>query len=159
MLQTSSKIKLLKEANIQVEKWKKSGLKIVFTNGCFDILHFGHVSYLEKSKNLGNKLVVGLNNDNSVRKIKGNNRPFNKERNRARVLAALEFVDLVILFGAPTPLRIILKLLPDILVKGKDYDICNIVGADIVKKNGGKIKTIGLVKNLSTTNILNKLSN
>ena len=139
---------------------KKEGKKTVFTNGCFDILHLGHVDYLEKAFNLGDKLILGLNTDASVkRQNKGPERPINNEYSRARILASLFFVDLVVLFDQDTPHDIISYLLPDILVKGDDYSIETIVGADIVLKNGGVVKTIPLVKGYSTTSIINKLKN
>ncbi|MCS6823675.1 MAG: D-glycero-beta-D-manno-heptose 1-phosphate adenylyltransferase [Cytophagaceae bacterium] len=138
--------------------WKNQGHTIVFTNGCFDILHLGHVDYLEKAKQLGSKLIVGLNTDRSVKKLKGHSRPVNPEYARARVLAALTFVDAVILFDDDTPLALIQDLKPDILVKGADYNLKNIVGADIVLAYGGKVETIPLVNGFSTTDIISKLA-
>lgn len=138
-------------------QWKKSGDKVVFTNGCFDILHLGHVDYLEKASQKGNKLIVALNTDASVKELKGENRPINDEYARARLLAALAFVDAVILFSEPTPEALIKQLIPDVLVKGNDYKISNIVGAEFVMQNGGKVETIDLVNGYSTTNIINKI--
>jgi rfaE bifunctional protein nucleotidyltransferase chain/domain len=129
----------------------------VFTNGCFDILHLGHLDYLEKSRDLADKLVVGLNTDKSVRQLKGPGRPINNEYARARMLAAMSFVDLVIAFNEETPLELIKKVKPDILVKGKDYEVENIVGAEFVIGNGGEVKTIELKKGYSTTDIINKI--
>lgn len=130
------------------------GKRIVFTNGCFDILHLGHVEYLAKAKEKGDILVVGLNTDKSVKKIKGENRPFNPEKARAIVLASLEVVDFVILFEEETPYGLIKEISPDILVKGGDYSIDSIVGADIVLRKGGSVEAIPLVEGYSTTRIL-----
>jgi D-beta-D-heptose 7-phosphate kinase/D-beta-D-heptose 1-phosphate adenosyltransferase len=130
---------------------------IVFTNGCFDVLHYGHVRYLDEAKAKGNILIVGLNSDRSVRKLKGKNRPINPQSERAGVLAALESVDYIVLFDEDTPIRLIETLRPDVLVKGGDWSKKKIVGADIVRSYGGKILTIPFVKNLSTTNTLKKL--
>lgn len=151
------KIKSLTEAKRQVADWQNSGLKVVFTNGCFDILHLGHVDYLEKARNLGNRLVVGLNTDDSVSRFKGPSRPLQDERSRARVLAALGFVDLVVLFDEDTPKNLISELIPNILVKGSDYLAENIVGADVVQQNGGVVKTIDFVPGYSTTRIIEKI--
>ena len=143
-----------------VNAWKTQDEKVVFTNGCFDLLHLGHVDYLEKSRNLGDKLVLALNTDASVRRQnKGPERPINDELSRARLLASLFFVDLVVFFDEETPYDIIAYLKPDVLVKGDDYAVQNIVGADIVMKNGGVVKTVPLVKGYSTTLIVNKIKN
>lgn len=151
------KIKSLDQAKKQVADWQKSGLRVVFTNGCFDILHLGHVDYLEKARNLGSRLVVGLNTDNSVGRFKGLNRPLQDQQSRARVLAALSFVDLVVLFDEDTPKNLISELLPDILVKGSDYLAENIVGADVVQQNGGVVKTIDFVPGYSTSRVIEKI--
>lgn len=140
-----------------VNKWKKERLNVVFTNGCFDILHLGHVDYLEKSRNLGDKLIVAINDDESVRRLKGENRPINDLFFRSRVLAALDFVDAVIPFKEDTPLEVIRQLLPDILVKGSDYERSNIIGADVVEQNGGSVRTIDLVEGISTSSIVEKI--
>ncbi|MDX2189262.1 MAG: D-glycero-beta-D-manno-heptose 1-phosphate adenylyltransferase [Bacteroidota bacterium] len=142
-----------------VKQWKNHGLKVVFTNGCFDILHVGHVDYLEKAKHLGDRLIVGLNTNNSVSRIKGPSRPITDEFSRSRVIASLGFVDLVVFFDEETPKELITELLPDVLVKGNDYLAENIVGADIVIKNGGVVSTIELVKGYSTSKIVNKIKN
>ena len=134
--------------------WRKEGKMIVFSNGCFDILHRGHVEYLSKAADLGDCLVIGLNTDDSVKRLKGPSRPVNDERARAVVLAALEFVDAVIFFEEDTPYNLIKYVQPDVLVKGKDYKAEDIVGYDIVVGNGGKVETIDLVEGFSTTNIL-----
>jgi len=139
-----------------LETWKKEG-PVVFTNGCFDIVHLGHVDYLEKARNLGTKLIVGVNADSSITKLKGFERPIVNEYARMRMLASFFFVDAVILFSEDTPIDLISALKPDILVKGDDYTIDKIVGADVVLKNGGKVITIPLVQGYSTSSILNKI--
>jgi D-glycero-beta-D-manno-heptose 1-phosphate adenylyltransferase len=149
-----------------VSGFKKSGKRVVFTNGCFDILHLGHVTYLAQAAEQGDVLIVALNSDQSVRNQgKGDNRPVNPEMARAILLASLEFVDFVILFDADTPLQLIEKLLPDVLVKGSDYDENEtnpqskkyIVGSDSVRKAGGNVATIDLVKGFSSTAIIEKM--
>lgn len=155
---TSNKIVSLENAIEIADKWKKAGEKIIFTNGCFDILHLGHVDYLEKSAALGTKLIVGLNTDASVSCIKPG-RPIQDEHSRSRIIASLAFVDLVVFFGEQTPIDLITAILPHILVKGDDYTVETIVGADVVIKNGGEVKTIKLVNGYSTTNIVNKIKN
>ncbi len=157
MERAADKIRDLSSAIQKVEEWKRTGQKVVFTNGCFDILHLGHVDYLEKARALGDKLVLGLNTDSSVSRFKGPERPLQDQNSRARVLASLQFVDLVVFFNEDTPLNLISKLLPDILVKGSDYLAENIVGADIVQKAGGVVKTIDFVPGYSTTAIVEKI--
>lgn len=156
-MNSSTKIITRSEAQQQIGQWKDNGEEVVFTNGCFDILHLGHVDYLEKSSALGTKLVVGVNTDDSVRRLKGPDRPMNNEIARARILAALACVDAVILFEEDTPLELISDILPDILVKGSDYTVDKIVGADIVLEHGGSVKTINLVDGYSTTGLINKI--
>lgn len=141
----------------RVSTWKAEGLQVVFTNGCFDILHLGHIDYLEKARHLGDKLVIGVNTDSSVKRLKGPLRPLNDEYSRTRILAALAFTDAVTLFDEDTPYALIGELKPDILVKGNDYLAENIVGADIVIANGGKVETISLVEGYSTSNIIDKI--
>ena len=133
--------------------------KIVFTNGVFDIIHMGHVHYLSKAKALGDILIIGLNTDASVKKFKGPDRPINRQADRAGVLSALEFVDYIVYFSEATPAKIIRQVRPDILVKGADYKISEIVGADFVKSCGGQVKKIRLLRGRSTSGILNKLKN
>ena len=133
--------------------------KIVFTNGCFDLLHCGHITYLAKARQLGDLLVIGLNSDTSVRRLKGPERPINSETARAQVLAALEMVDYVTIFEEDTPFNIIRKVKPDFLVKGGDYQIENIVGADFVHEHGGQVLTIPFVDGFSTTSIVDQLKN
>ncbi|WP_044201773.1 D-glycero-beta-D-manno-heptose 1-phosphate adenylyltransferase [Flammeovirga sp. OC4] len=138
-------------------EWKKNNETVVFTNGCFDIVHLGHVDYLEQARAQGSKMILGLNTDSSVKKLKGEERPINNEYARARLLAAFEFIDMVILFGDDTPINLINELMPDVLVKGADYTVENIVGAKEVMANGGEVKTITLVEGFSTTSIINKI--
>jgi len=138
-------------------KLHESGGKIVFTNGCFDIIHAGHVSYLSAAKALGDILILGLNSDKSVKKLKGKSRPINTQQDRATVLAAFSFVDYVIIFEEDTPYELIKELQPDILVKGGDWHRDQIVGSDLVLKRGGKVLSLSYVQGLSTTNILDKL--
>ncbi|CAN5578861.1 hypothetical protein BH10BAC4_BH10BAC4_15310 [soil metagenome] len=137
--------------------WKEQGKKVVFTNGCFDILHLGHVDYLEKARGLGDKLVLGLNTDDSVSRFKGPFRPIQDQNSRAHILASLQFIDLVVFFNEDTPFDLISALVPDILVKGSDYLAENIVGADVVKRNGGVVKTIDFVPGYSTSRIVEKI--
>jgi D-beta-D-heptose 7-phosphate kinase/D-beta-D-heptose 1-phosphate adenosyltransferase len=152
-----SKIKTQSEMKKVVEKEKDEGKKIVFTNGCFDILHQGHVRYLSEAKKLGDYLIVGLNSDRSIRNIKGNNRPLMTEGERAELLAALCFVDGVVIFNEDDPLAIIKYLQPHILVKGADWDEDNIIGAEFIKKIGGEVKRIPLIPNISTSNIIRRI--
>ena len=157
MEKAAHKIKDLAAAKAVVLQWKQAGKKVVFTNGCFDILHLGHVDYLEKARELGDKLVLGLNTDDSVGRFKGPERPIQNQNSRAHVLASLQFIDLVVFFNEDTPLILISELLPDVLVKGSDYLAENIVGADVVKRAGGVVKTIDFVPGYSTTRILEKI--
>ena len=157
MEKTGDKIKDLTSAKRQVKEWKSQNKKVVFTNGCFDLLHLGHVDYLEKAHSLGDKLVLGLNSDDSVSRFKGPERPIQDQNSRARVLAALQFIDLVVFFNDDTPLNLITEIQPDILVKGSDYLAENIVGADVVKRNGGVVKTIDFVAGYSTSKIVEKI--
>ncbi len=156
MNHTKDKIQSLSQLQKNRLIWQKNGEKVVFTNGCFDILHLGHIDYLEKARQKGNRLIVGLNADESVKRLKGENRPINPEYARARLLAALAFTDAIILFAEDTPLNLIISLLPDILVKGSDYNPENIVGAKHVMAHGGTVETIDLVEGYSTTNIIEK---
>lgn len=137
--------------------WSLKNQKIVFTNGCFDILHRGHVEYLAQAANHGDVLVIGLNTDNSVRRIKGDSRPVQDEYARALLLASLSFVSAVILFDEDTPYNLIQRVQPDVLVKGSDYKAEDIVGYDIVKAKGGKVVTIDFIDGYSTTSIIEKL--
>ncbi|GAB3913128.1 D-glycero-beta-D-manno-heptose 1-phosphate adenylyltransferase [Larkinella knui] len=154
---TESKILSREQAVALAEQWHATGQQMVFTNGCFDILHLGHVDYLEKARQFGDKLILGLNTDASVSCIKGPLRPVVNEYARARLMASLAFVDAVVLFGEPTPLELIQVLKPDVLVKGDDYAIGDIVGADFVVQNGGHVQTIPLVAGYSTTALIEKI--
>jgi len=136
---------------------KQNNKKVVFTNGCFDILHAGHVDYLIKAKECGDVLIVGLNSDKSVLNIKGNNRPIINQDERAFILSSLKPVDYVVLFDEPTPKEIIDKLIPDVLVKGDDWAIDTIVGREVVEVNGGEVITIKFVTSQSTTKIIEKV--
>ena len=151
------KIKILPDLVRIRHQLKTKGQRVVFTNGVFDILHRGHVEYLEKARSLGDVLMVGLNSDESVKKIKGEDRPIMLQENRAMVLAGLSSVDFICLFEEETPANLIRQLIPDILVKGSDYKIDDIVGREIVEANGGKVVTIDLVPGQSTTSIIEKL--
>ena len=145
------------DAQPNLAKWKEHSLKLVFTNGCFDILHRGHFTNLIKSSMLGDKLIIGLNSDASVQKLKGITRPINKQLDRAFMLASLNFVDAVIIFSDATPLNLIKAIKPNILTKGGDYDKESIIGAKEVLEKGGEIIIMPLVANYSTTNIINKI--
>lgn len=138
-------------------QWKQQGKKVVFTNGVFDILHAGHVQSLINARNNGDCLIVGLNADASVKRLKGESRPIIAEADRALLLAALSFVDVVVLFEEDTPIKLIKALLPDVLVKSADYNIGNIVGAKEVIDNGGEVKIMPFVEGLSTTGIIDKI--
>lgn len=150
--------KILTEAQLPatLAAWRAAGERIVFTNGCFDLLHLGHVDYLEKARALGDRLVVGLNTDASVSAIKPG-RPIQDETSRARIMAALAFVDAVVFFGEDTPLRLIELVQPDILVKGDDYAINGIVGHELVLNRGGQVLTVPLVTGYSTSRIVAKV--
>jgi len=154
---TSLKIMSLSELVAQRKKWKERGDKVVFTTGSFDILHLGHIDFLEKAHNLGDRLVIGLRSDSAVKRLRGEDRPVKDEYVRARILAALQFVDAITIFGEDSPLELIKQLMPDILVKGSDYKVSEIVGADIVLGNGGMVETIDLVEGHSTTKTIVKM--
>ena len=141
-----------------IDDWKQDNNKIVFTNGCFDIVHRGHIDVLSKIADLGDKLIIGLNSDSSIKKIKGSNRPIIDQFSRSLLLASIEFVDAVVIFDSETPLELIDSIKPDILAKGGDYAIEKIVGYKSVINNGGKVITVPLVKGFSTTNIINHIN-
>jgi rfaE bifunctional protein nucleotidyltransferase chain/domain len=155
---TNNKILDLKVLGNRLAMWRFLNNKIVFTNGCFDILHRGHIEYLSQARDKGNILVIGLNSDASVKMIKGEGRPVQDETSRALILASLRFVDAIILFDEDTPLDLIDFVKPDVLVKGGDYTEETIVGADIVKANGGEVVIIPLTEGYSTSSILNPKS-
>ena len=135
---------------------RKHGKIIVFTNGVFDIIHMGHISYLSKAKAMGDVLIIGLNTDKSARKIKGKNRPINKQSDRAGVLSALEFVDYIVYFSEETPEKLIRQIKPDVLVKGADYKVSQIVGADFVKSYGGRVRRVKHLSGRSTSKIIGR---
>lgn len=164
--QIKNKVASLDEMSKRIGEWKSSGEKVVFTNGCFDILHQGHVTYLAKAADFGSKLIIAINTDASVkRQGKGPERPINPENSRALILAALQFVDGVVFFDEDTPVSVIGQLKPDVLVKGADYDESEqdpsskkyIVGRETVLAYGGEVKTVALVEGFSTTGIVKKL--
>jgi len=152
----SKKIMSREEVISFAEMSKKHGKKVVFTNGCFDILHTGHISLLETAKRQGDVLIVGLNTDDSIKRLKGNDRPINNEYDRAKVLSALEAVDGVILFNEDTPIELVNGIVPNVLVKGADYTIDKVVGSDVVSRNGGEVVLVPLIQEKSTTNIIEK---
>ena len=150
--------KTKEDLKYQLAYWRFRSEKIVFTNGCFDILHRGHIDYLSKASDEGNVLIVGLNTDNSVQRIKGKSRPVQDENSRAMVLAALSFVNAVVLFDEDTPYDLIKFVHPDVLVKGSDYKAEDIVGYDVVSTSGGHVKTIDFLDGFSTSIIIEKIS-
>lgn len=143
----------------QVKAWQNAGDKVVFTNGCFDLLHRGHVDYLAKAADCGQRLIIGVNTDASVSKLKGPNRPIQDEQSRLQILASLQCVDAVILFDEETPYELISLLQPDVLVKGSDYTPESIVGYDVVTAKGGEVKTIDFIPGFSTSSIERKIKN
>jgi rfaE bifunctional protein nucleotidyltransferase chain/domain len=142
----------------QIAEWRKNDQKIVFTNGCFDLLHLGHVDYLAKARDLGDKLIIGLNTDTSVSRIKGPSRPIKDQKSRATILAAMQFVDAVIFFDEETPIDLITWVKPDVLVKGGDYTLEGIVGHEIVLEKGGEVKTIPFVEGYSSSKLIEKIT-
>jgi len=152
-----SKLYTLDALKAETDKWKANGDKVVFTNGVFDLLHIGHISYLAAAAGLGQKLIIGLNSDASTRRLKGPTRPVNDEYSRSIMLASIFFIDAVVLFEEDTPIIPITTLLPDILVKGGDYSIDQIVGAPEVMANGGEVKAIEFVDGYSSSNIIDKI--
>lgn len=157
MYSTKNKIYSPEKLKARIQAWRVHGNRIVFTNGCFDILHPGHIDYLEKAKKLGDRLVIGVNTDASVQRLKGVNRPIQDENARALMLAALASVDGVCHFEEDTPYELLQILEPDILVKGADYKPEEIVGYDLLKARGGEVKTIEFLDGYSTTHIINKI--
>lgn len=154
-----SKIVEKDEALSMLSIWHYMGMKVVFTNGCFDLIHRGHVNYLSRAASLGDRMIVGINTDRSVSCLKGPERPLQDEISRAEVLASMFFIDAVVLFDEETPFELINFLKPDILVKGSDYTIDKIVGADVVIANGGRVETMDFIEGYSSTNIINKIKN
>ncbi len=154
---STDKIKNLREIVELRARLRESGKKVVFTNGCFDVLHIGHVRYLNEARKLGDALIVGINSDRSVREIKGDSRPITPEVERAEVVAALASVDFTVIFDDPTPKEIIDAIVPDVLVKGADWGISEIVGRDTVENAGGVVLNMPLVQGSSTTEIIRKV--
>jgi D-glycero-beta-D-manno-heptose 1-phosphate adenylyltransferase len=152
------KIKDAKTIQHSLEIWRLAGEKIVFTNGCFDLLHYGHLHYLAAAKDLGDRLIVGLNSAASVRRLKGSSRPINDELTRIYTLASLQFIDAVIVFEEDTPLNLILSIQPDILVKGGDWQPHQIVGSEEIIKKGGSVRSLPFVDGYSTTNIFKRIT-
>ncbi|HCV50024.1 D-glycero-beta-D-manno-heptose 1-phosphate adenylyltransferase [Saprospiraceae bacterium] len=144
-------------ASIQVHAWQQQGMDVVFTNGCFDLLHKGHILYLEEASRQGDKLIVAINADKSVSKLKGKHRPIKDEDNRSLIMSAFSFVDLVVIFHEETPLELIEMITPDILVKGGDWNPDQIVGSDYVTNNGGSVLSLQFVEGYSTTALENKI--
>jgi D-glycero-beta-D-manno-heptose 1-phosphate adenylyltransferase len=155
--QIEAKIMDWAQARNQVQTWQTEGQKIVFTNGCFDLLHYGHLHYLAEARGLGDKLVLGLNSAASVSRLKGPHRPINDEMTRTWQMAALGFVDLVVVFSEDTPLLLIEAIQPDVLVKGGDYAPESIVGAEVVLQKGGQVLTLPFIEGYSTTRIESKI--
>ena len=152
-----SKIYSLSDLKIQSDKWKENGEKIVFTNGCFDLVHRGHIEVLANTADLGDKLIIGLNSDSSIKDLKGENRPIMDETSRAILLASLQFVDAVVFFSEETPYKLIETLVPDILAKGGDYKVTEIAGNEVVSENGGEVILVPFIDGFSSTNIVEKI--
>jgi D-beta-D-heptose 7-phosphate kinase/D-beta-D-heptose 1-phosphate adenosyltransferase len=151
------KLKKINELKEIINELKTTGKKIVFTNGCFDIIHAGHVHYLTQAKALGDVLIIGLNSDESVQRLKGNKRPINDQQARATVLSAFACIDYIVIFEEDTPYNLINHIKPDVLVKGGDWQPDEIVGADIVRSYGGEIKSLDFIPARSTSDIINKI--
>ncbi len=154
-----SKIQTPEQISETLSAWRAKGEKIVFTNGCFDLLHYGHLHYLAQARDLGDRLVIGLNSAGSVRRLKGPKRPINDELTRTHMLAALAVVDAVVVFEEDTPINLIRHVLPDILVKGGDWKPEQIVGSDVVLAQGGQVFSLPYIDGYSTTNIEQKIRN
>lgn len=152
-----NKIYTLQELKTLREEWKSSDLNVVFTNGCFDLIHRGHLDYLSKAKQLGDKLIVAINSDASVKRLKGEERPIKPELDRMLTMAAFYFIDAVVLFEEDTPKQVIDTLIPDLLVKGGDYIVEEIVGYDTVTSNGGEVKILQFTDGSSSSNFINKI--
>lgn len=157
LLSIKSKIYTLSELIEQSKIWRSKGDKIVFTNGCFDLVHRGHVEVLANTADLGDRLIIGLNSDTSIHKLKGEKRPIIDENSRAILLASLQFIDAIVLFSEATPYQLIEAILPDILAKGGDYKVEEITGHELVLRNGGEVILVPFIDGFSTTNIINKI--
>lgn len=156
-MKTSSKILSVPRLKIKIREVRSQGIQVAFTNGCFDLIHSGHVSYLESAARQGQILILGLNSDRSIRSIKGSHRPIVDQSGRARVIAALACIDFVVIFDEDTPYELIRSLEPDILIKGADWKGKEIVGSDLVRARGGKVRLIKYVPGESTTNIIGEV--
>lgn len=152
-----SKVKTLRQLKPILARLRRRGQRIVFTNGCFDLLHIGHLRYLQRARRCGDRLVVAINSDRSVQKIKGPLRPLRPQAERAELLAALSCVDYVTIFDEPDPLAVITALRPDILIKGSDWDQNKIIGREVVERRGGRVRRVPLIKGVSTTRIIEKI--
>ena len=152
-----NKLISIEQLDVLISNWKRNGERIVFTNGCFDIIHQGHVDYLSKAADKGSKLIIGVNTDSSVSRIKGPSRPIQDEYSRMMILAAMEFIDAVILFDDETPINLINQVIPNVLVKGSDYKAEDIVGYDTVINNGGSVETLDFLPGFSTSAIEKKI--
>ena len=157
LLNIMSKIYNLSDLKIQTDKWKEKGDKIVFTNGCFDLVHRGHVEVLANTADLGDRLVIGLNSDISIQELKGETRPIIDENSRAILIASLQFVDAIVLFSEETPEKLIETIIPNILAKGEDYKVTEIAGHKLVLENGGEVILVPRLNGFSTTNIVDKI--
>ena len=155
--QTKHKILNLEESLRRIASWRVHNYSIVFTNGCFDLLHLGHLDYLEKASRLGDKLVIGLNADVSVKMLKGENRPIHDQETRSQMLEAMEFVDMVVIFDEETPQALVEAVSPDVMVKGGDYQVSEIAGADFVLANGGKVEIIPFLEGHSSTGVIERI--
>ncbi len=152
-----SKVKTIRQLKTILAGLRRRGERIVFTNGCFDLLHIGHLRYLQRARRCGDRLVVGINSDRSVKKIKGPLRPLLPQAERAEVLAALSCVDYVTIFDEPDPFAVITALKPDVLIKGSDWGKNNIIGRDVVERRGGRVRRVPLIKGVSTTKLIEKI--
>lgn len=141
----------------RVQRWKRQGKRVVFTNGCFDLVHVGHVTLLERAKRLGDRLIVAVNSDRSVRRLKGSGRPILPQRERARLIAALGCVDAVTVFDAPTPETLVARLAPHVLVKGADWAMGQMIGEEVVRRHGGRVVRLPLVRGRSTTALIQRI--
>lgn len=156
-MNVQKKVLQVKDLKKAISAWRKRGKKIAFTNGCFDILHYGHVAYLQRAKKTDRILIVGLNSDSSVRKIKGAGRPINSQKERAAIVAALGCVDYVAIFYEETPLKMIKELKPDILIKGADWKGKHVVGQNVVSQQGGKLEFVSYLSQYSTTKLIKSI--
>ncbi len=152
-----TKIQDWQTASKTVQNWQQLGLEVVFTNGCFDLIHYGHLHYLAEAKSLGQKLVVALNSDASISRLKGASRPIKDAKNRLHLMASLAVVDLVVLFEQDTPLELIKQLTPDILVKGGDWKVSQIIGNQWVVAHGGSVESLPFIEGYSTTRLVDKI--